>query len=249
MKRWIAIAMATGFALSASAEILEFDSSFTNSWTSSGTQTRWIRPVGQSGVNRAWNDGETVAIEFDVQVLASTDPVDYNTGAMTLGFGLGDNVEAICWGIKHQNYNYQFANIDIDTGAGGAGSLSANLLSSSDRVRYTGIENTAYDLYDNNETAHMILTAKHNGGTSYDLSWTVQNTATPANSFTMSVTRDEGVKIDFIDEFHVRRNLTSGTADYAFSNVQIEVIPEPATLGLVAFIGAGLLFVRRRFMI
>lgn len=37
------------------------------------------------------------------------------------------------------------------------------------------------------------------------------------------------------------------TPDYIFDNVQISVIPEPATLGLVAALGGGLLFIRRFF--
>jgi hypothetical protein len=32
-------------------------------------------------------------------------------------------------------------------------------------------------------------------------------------------------------------------------NMRLEVIPEPATLGLVGLVGAGMLFIRRRFMI
>ena len=39
----------------------------------------------------------------------------------------------------------------------------------------------------------------------------------------------------------------AGTTQTA--NLTFEVIPEPATLGLVAMVGAGLLYVRRRFMI
>jgi hypothetical protein len=37
----------------------------------------------------------------------------------------------------------------------------------------------------------------------------------------------------------------------SFDNVsfEYEVIPEPATLGLVTAMGGGLLFIRRRFMI
>ncbi|MDF7822764.1 Ig-like domain-containing protein [Pontiellaceae bacterium B12227] len=220
-------------------DYLEFDASATNSWSAPGTASQAIRPVGYPGSNRVWNVGETVILECDVQVVASTDPIDYNSSAMSLGFGLGDNAQAICWGIKHQADSYQFANSSIDSSAGSAGSMSANLYSSGDRVRYTGIEGTAYDLYDNNETAHMILSATYKGGTEYDLAWTVQNTAVPANSFTMAVTRDEGVKIDFIDEFHIRRNLSSGTADYTFSNVVIKVERE-TTVVVVDTDGDGL---------
>jgi len=65
--------------------------------------------------------------------------------------------------------------------------------------------------------------------------------------------------LDFTDEADWTGNLTYLRLDPVADNVgssfeldsvrYMETIPEPATLGLVAFLGAGMLWVRRRFMI
>ncbi|VGO18690.1 hypothetical protein SCARR_00743 [Pontiella sulfatireligans] len=204
---------------------LEFDNSATNSWATSSTATRWLRPVGYPGSNRVWNVGETLIMEFDCYNI-SANAFAWNTSSMTLGFGIGDNAEAICWGLKHQTSTYQFGNISIDTSAGGAGSMSANLLSSSDRERLTGIEGTTYDLYGPLEAAHFILSAKYIGGTEYELSMTMSEIGNTNNSLTINRTRDEGVVIDAIDEFHIRFNLASGSTEFSFSNVVIKVETE-----------------------
>lgn len=41
----------------------------------------------------------------------------------------------------------------------------------------------------------------------------------------------------------------TGTAAANLDSVSVDVIPEPATIGLIGIFGAGVLFVRRRFMI
>ncbi|VGO18691.1 Ig-like domain-containing protein [Pontiella sulfatireligans] len=205
---------------------LEFDNANTNSWVTSSTATQWLRPVGQPGSNRVWNVGETLVMEFDCHNI-SANAFTWSTAAMTLGFGIGDNAEAICWGLKHQTPTYQFGNISIDTSAGGAGSMSANLLSSSDRERLTGIEGTSCDLYDPLEAAHFILSAKYTGGTEYELSMTMSEIGNTNNSLTINRTRDEGVVIDAIDEFHIRFNFASGSStEFGFSNMVIQVETE-----------------------
>ena len=46
------------------------------------------------------------------------------------------------------------------------------------------------------------------------------------------------------------RNLSILTSNYSrFDNVYLEVIPEPATIGMVGLFGAALLFVRRKIMV
>lgn len=47
--------------------------------------------------------------------------------------------------------------------------------------------------------------------------------------------------------FAVMNNSASGSPS-GFANLEFQVIPEPATLGMVAACGAGILFVRRRIM-
>jgi len=53
------------------------------------------------------------------------------------------------------------------------------------------------------------------------------------------------------DTFWLRRENLNAAADgaYQLGAVSFEVIPEPATLGLFALLGGGMLWVRNRFMI
>lgn len=49
--------------------------------------------------------------------------------------------------------------------------------------------------------------------------------------------------------FRANQGGATGLADFRYDNFDVTVIPEPATLGMVTAMGAGVLFIRRRFMI
>lgn len=50
------------------------------------------------------------------------------------------------------------------------------------------------------------------------------------------------------DKLVIATGATNTDGDFRFDKITLDVIPEPATLGLIAFAGTALLFIRRRLM-
>ena len=67
----------------------------------------------------------------------------------------------------------------------------------------------------------------------------------------VTILGNDSVTFSEADSFWLRRKNLSGALDaaYQLGAVTFDVVPEPATLGLVSLVGGGLLWIRRRFMI
>lgn len=88
------------------------------------------------------------------------------------------------------------------------------------------------DLVD--QTLNLVYTTDNNGWTQ-----TTYNFTATSSSATLR----------FIDQGLVLNAASSTGGDQLIDSVSITAIPEPATLGLVAAFGGGIMFIRRRLMI
>lgn len=118
---------------------------------------------------------------------------------------------------------------------------------------YAGQEYTfTYDLYVPAATTGLAGQSVYNTVEGGGNGWVVPATYTPTDTwFTKTRT---GTIVGAADG-SVLVNINRGEAAPAagtfvyLDNIKFEAIPEPATLGMVAVFGSGLLFIRRRFMI
>ena len=91
----------------------------------------------------------------------------------------------------------------------------------------------------------FILTGAFNavqfGGDKTDIAWNKDASNGTTTTAAFDITSYEYIGVRFIQQ--------DTTAGQTISNVSFSQIPEPATLGLVAAFGGGILFIRRKLMI
>lgn len=255
MKQYIAIT-ALLVAGIANADVLLLSSPTINHSDDGGsagvdqTITRTRTLSNDSGGDLVWDVGETFSMQFDITV---TNP-DYISNSGGLQIALGDNSEALGFGIRFSSGGTKYWNTAVDSSAGGGGGFSVPLGSSSDRTAVSNsVIGSSFDLQDDGESARFLFVATRTATDVYDLSVTWSDLAGTASD-TLSITRTAvsagaGDTVDSFTEIITRITDTGDIAGSAYnmSNFSVSVIPEPATLGLVAMVGAGLLGVRRLF--
>ena len=100
-------------------------------------------------------------------------------------------------------------------------------------------------------TVSLTMTADHGNGT-YDYLYEVAYQEVGGADYNYASQVFAGVAGNNVDRIHHLFNVTQvqdPTHTWTVSNASVEMIPEPSTLGLVAAVGAGVLFVRRVFVI
>ncbi len=96
----------------------------------------------------------------------------------------------------------------------------------------------------------VILTAANDGDNSFAAKAGLVSPSDNIAFYTINAGTD-AVTFSESDSFWVRRRNFSGSGDsaYQLGGLTFDVIPEPATLGLFAMVGGGMVFVRRKFQI
>ncbi len=146
--------------------------------------------------------------------------------------------------------NSQFANSPVDDVArdyvyngGGAGVISITL---------SGLDATGATTYN----LHVISAVLWGGWVNIDvtgngatINQTIQDDKYEGGDLVDNYTTFSGVAADESGEILIQGYGWESNGDAVISGIQIETIPEPASLGLVGLVGAGTLFIRRKLMI
>ncbi|MDF7822765.1 PEP-CTERM sorting domain-containing protein [Pontiellaceae bacterium B12227] len=216
----------------------ERNSAYVAATTSIRSLTTAIQEVGTHNRNTALNVGDTYTASFNMKNNTANVPLWASSGSISIG--IQDSDTAVGLGVSFfLDGGNNHLRIGADTSTGGAGNFGTIWNGSN----IAG--DPAIDFESGFNNGDMVFSVERTALQSYDLSWT-WGTAAPATA-TVS-----GFTFDSLDNFLIRVNsLQTGSPDsqLAITNFTSEVIPEPATLGLVAMVGGGLLFIRRRFMI
>lgn len=191
----------------------------------------------------------------------------YQTGLIGGAFAVGDTaiLSFTVTGndsVASKNLGFQFeiwdsvakdgfsSKVDYGPHAGTAGNLwrvGADRSAAFDRVgtdgenRVNTDDTTAGPALDN-ASADFVMTVVRDTANSYSLTvlWGTESLSTTVNDPLF------GGDLTHIDSIGFRMNSKDAT-DLTISGINLSVIPEPATLGLISMVGAGILFVRRRF--
>jgi hypothetical protein len=94
---------------------------------------------------------------------------------------------------------------------------------------------------DATKAAHFDITVTSTG-------WSVYNLKQDGTTFGQTTTLDTYDGGTYSDLAYVKLTGESSSAGGYLDNLTIQAIPEPASLGLIAMVGGGLLVIRRRFM-
>lgn len=226
----------------------EFDSSATDiSGQSASGFTMVTTSAGstQKTVYQGENNGDFTALAFnvgDTATLSFTATIDSSYSLNSFADGL------------------RFSMYDEASGDGVTGQLDYGTQASR-FARVGGYRAfTGYDRMGSLNFSTDLTTSSSNPldaqGASSDISLSVTrdalNTYTTildyGGTFVTNITTDANMNVNEIGAVGIRLN---GQADnkFAVSNLTVEVIPEPATLGLVALVGGALLFARRIFTV
>jgi hypothetical protein len=245
------VAIMTGLAMSASATLI-LDNQFTENGKKlqlvadeSGNANVWngtfksntVNLVTAGGVysmanpDKATKKVEALALTSGIvtyEVGFSSWAMDNTATADSLVFKLSDGTSniGINWGAKDATQarlrsSGTSGGVNANLGANSGTTLILRLVADLDAGSYTA-------LYSTDGTSFTDFTGA-NGA----------NGISSVQDALFSVSVDSGTQW-----------ASSGNADFAdVDYITIDVIPEPATLGLVGAFGAGILFIRRRFMI
>ena len=95
-----------------------------------------------------------------------------------------------------------------------------------------------------NDNAQFTFT--YNGGSSYGFSLTdsAGNGYTVASKINTSVT---AVEMESINKISIENHGQGSGSNFYVDNLQIEVIPEPATISIIGLFGVAGIFVRKKF--
>jgi hypothetical protein len=187
--------------------------------------------------------GETFNMAFTIQTLAVAptldgDQIGYNgTGwalndSMKLGFGDGVQALALQFDLKDFNPKVAFGGDSDATSAGnfklatGSGEFVSAGLTNADKLKFVG------------DTATFDLSVYHSASQVFDM------TLTWGAYTTNYVYTTASADMTSVSDFYVAINDLDVNLGY-----EVSVIPEPATLGLIAAVGVGLIGVRRIFTI
>ena len=232
----LACAMVAGLV---QADVVALDATSESITANGGTQGKSITLTDGA---KAFNIDDTVKITFDLGIAGA--PTYGASANWSVGF-IDSTAHGAVLSLR-LNGNALWS-ASVDSGAGGPGSNTANL-SSSYRESATGVHGTAYDLKNDGEIAKFELQVTKNSATEYDfLAYRKDDSGNVLQTF--SKTHDLGVELEDINTISFGNRATTGTVTGNLTNLTLEVIPEPATLGLIAGVGAGLFGLRRFFMI
>lgn len=172
-----------------------------------------------------------------------------NDGSSELNFGAGTLTNGTLGGRTGD-----FIAVDNDYTGGGA-YINVNL-GDLDISAYDGQEWTlTYDIFshaDIDDNVYSSVQSEFQGsggasGTFYNLdgqaTW-----QTLTRSGTIAYVDGTDANILFVSNTQSTSGELGTPPRYYLDNISVTVIPEPATMGLLAFFGGGVLFVRRRFM-
>ena len=196
--------------------------------------------------SQAWAVGETVILKWDMAISGGIDPT-YSASA-NWSFGFRDStasygaVTSLRVGATPPLWSSS-----LDSSASGAGSTTADL-GSSYRKSATGVAAGAYDLKQSGDAAQFEMSVKRTSATSYDFTTSWKDTAGGLLQQD-TWTDDNGVQMDSFDNVLFATRLSSTDVVGTMSDITLEVIPEPATLGLISAAGIGLIGLRRFFMV
>ena len=202
-----------------------------------------------SGLAPTVASGETLSIQFKVTVNSTTNSLapdwsNNNYNNMRIGFGNTTTTQAVGVAVKLYNGAAKVRNGE-DTDSSSAGTFG---LSSGASTTGTGFEVGANGrLNDIGDVAYFTYTIE-NTGLALNTTMVMSDaetggTATTVAYTTTGITAGSWDAVDWMG-FRPDNNLAANTP-----NITVEVIPEPATLGLIAMFGVGLIGVRRLFMI
>ncbi|MDF7822729.1 PEP-CTERM sorting domain-containing protein [Pontiellaceae bacterium B12227] len=255
MKKLLLVA-ASAIALGAQAGVITLG----NTWQTGTANASSISLTGESAT------GFTAATSKGAWAYQLASSGDFTAEA----FGIGDTVTMSFTTTMNADalsdpQDFRFAMWD-ESGQGGAsvrmdwGPLTAA------NVAGIGVGDnmspTAIGSYDQSVLSDALIptSAFDTSGSVVDVSYSVTKTA--ANLFDVSLTWDDmtfgttGLAnatadgMDFISGIGIRINAVAGhDNNFTVSNMSVSVIPEPATLGLVAMVGVGMVAIRRTFTI
>lgn len=243
MKKWIIGMMAASFALSASADVLQewkyddgVDTTLHNA-ANTGTQgvnwnwgdsAKWITDTAGNlnmpgAAGNDWKD----TVDFTALSGANTYSMEIKLGAWDIPAAAGN--AQVKWRLRDS----AGGNImEIQTAMSSAG-MSFTLVSGA--TNYRNI--SAGGLTGSGATARVDFNLAA-GTAAYFVNGVAGETFS-------GLTFGNGSLVDF--GMSREGAWTDGARVVNIDEQSLSVVPEPATLGLVAFVGAGLLFVRRRF--
>lgn len=200
-----------------------------------------------NGSSPSLASGESWSVQFKVTVNStsdSADPVWANGNSMEISFI--DRNSATRQGIGMQLDLVGSARVRIggDASAGAAGTFG---LLSSDSPLYavSSVDGTSGDLKNVGDVGYFTFSATNTGTGSNDLTLVWSDGG--VNQDTFAWTTGDTPLIDSLDRMSVGIPVLDSATQTA--NLTVEVIPEPATLGLIASVGLGLIGLRRFFMV
>lgn len=199
-----------------------------------------------TGGSQAWAVGETVVLKWDMAMSGGVDPI-YSASA-NWSFGLRDSTDSYAAVTSlRMTATPPLWSSSLDSSAGGPGSATADL-GSSYRKSATGVTAGAYDLKQSGDAAQFEMSVKRSALTTYEFTTVWKDTAGSLLQQD-TWTDDNGVQMDSFDNVIFATRLSSTGVVGTMSNITLEVIPEPASLGLIAAAGVGLIGLRRIFMV
>ena len=206
--------------------------------------------------------GAVSAVQADVVNLAFTVGYGANPNSVMDGIAYsGANAPAAYTGTNWNEYSYLGAYNNLQNSDGIATGINVSLTGTGGAIwsYNAAVPDNALDTYMYNGTGRTIDISGATGA--YDLYILSQDSnPTVIGSFTLGAATKSTIAVSpstYVDgENYVKFanvpmtggvsvTINSGT----FNGLQLVAIPEPATLGLVAVFGGGVLFIRRRFMI
>ncbi len=238
------VAVVTGLVMSASAGLLE-------SWEmndASGTALNNVANTGSIGSSWNWGDYTTdgsgnLTVVGDSGTNTRKAPADHyatalagsDTYSLVVDFGAW-NMDALSlgdtWNLKlNDSSNVMIANVIFHVDS--ASTVRIRMASANSNYR-----NFSYSLAEATGISAKIDLNIAGGTSEYFINDASQNTFS-------------GLSMNGISQFLMGKggSWTTAASSLDIDAVSLSVIPEPATLGMVAAMGGAILFVRRRFMI
>lgn len=174
------------------------------------------------GGDLIWDIGETFTLDCDVTV--NNPDLSANAGQPCIAFGVGDNSEAIGWGIGLWDESKDYLTASLDDSAPGPGNFGPKMTSSGPRI--AAVIPDANDLREDGESAHFFMSVLRDDIDTYETTvvwagytntWTVDAVSTNAD--------------DTVDTFYelllrVNEDALSGndTNEVVISNIEMTVI-------------------------
>ncbi|VGO15382.1 hypothetical protein PDESU_03965 [Pontiella desulfatans] len=240
MEKTVLLAVFAMCAGLAQAEIIALDSTSSQIVTD-GTTTG--NSIGVTAGSRVFAIGETAIVTAQ---LTMTGTPAYNASAnWTLGFR--DNVNEVGSALSIRLNSVPLWNASTDSSAASAGGNTADL-GTTERESTTNVDGTTADMKTDGDVSLLEMRVTKVSATQYGyVAYWKDGSGNTLES--LSKTYDLGKEIASITDVTFGNRATTTTVTGALTNIQLEVIPEPATLGLITALGTGLLVVRRFFVI